>query len=129
MMLGAPQASNGISVQASAFVGQHVAEINSRVGANNISYHVISESTQVVAGTNHFLTISGNPDGKHYTITVFEPLNGGIATITEASQGDNAHLIGHSEHAHHGHDHHHEEHGHGHEGGHHGNEHHGNGHH
>jgi hypothetical protein len=35
MMLGAPQASNGISVQASAFVGQHVAEINSRVGANN----------------------------------------------------------------------------------------------
>lgn len=86
-----------ISALAKSFVSSNTAQINQSLGANNTSYEVVKESSQVVAGTNHFLSLIGHPDNKHYTVTLFESLEaGGQAVITEASKGHNLHQHGHS---------------------------------
>jgi hypothetical protein len=85
-----------ISALAKGFVSSNTAEINQSLGANNVSYEVVKESSQVVAGTNHFISLIGHPDNQHYTITLFESLEGGETAITEASKGHGPHMQGHS---------------------------------
>jgi len=43
-------------------VQAHVAQINQASNINNTSYRVVAESTQIVNGTNHILSIEGLPD-------------------------------------------------------------------
>ena len=86
MIGGGIQPSTTVSPQAQAFVSAHVAQINQAFGINNTGYKVIAESTQIVAGTNHFLSLEGLTDLEYYTITVYVPLNG-APQISEVSKG------------------------------------------
>lgn len=70
-MLGGIQGSGNVSPQAQAFVSSNTAQINQSFGANNQGYQVVRESTQIVSGTNHFLSIVGVSDNQPYTITVY----------------------------------------------------------
>lgn len=98
-----------------ALVAGLTAAINAKIGHHHDSFEVVSVSTQVVAGTNKFYHIRGQPGNHEHTITVFIPLphTGLGPEISEFSCGFNAHQQGHSQHQHHheheheGHEHHH----------------------
>jgi len=57
----------------------------------------VSISHQVVAGQNHFVHLLGEPDGKQYTATINQNLQG-EESILEVSHGHNAHKHGHGHH-------------------------------
>jgi hypothetical protein len=97
-MLGAP---GGVEITAEdiAFVNSHVAQLNAALGVNNTGYKIIGISKQVVAGTNHFFHLEGQPNGHIYTATINEPLGGqGETSVLEVSHGQNPHLHGHGQH-------------------------------
>ena len=87
------------------------AAINAKVGHQHDSYEIVSVSTQVVAGTNKFYHLRGQPGNHEHTITVYIalPHTGLGPEVTEISCGFNPHKIGHSEHEHHAGHHHHGE--------------------
>jgi hypothetical protein len=113
MLAGGVQVQQGqVSADAIAYVNGNVAHINSIFHVENAGYNVISEGTQVVAGTNHFLHLVGHTDGRQYTITVHVPI-GGNPVIIEVSEGHNnlGHGHGLTIEAYHQHHHHHHHHG------------------
>jgi hypothetical protein len=117
---------NNVSPQAQQFINQHVGIINQAFATNNQGYHVTFETVQQFNGTNHFLHIVGQNDGRQYTITVHVPFNG-QPTITEFGPGHLPHQQGYSNIGfnQHGHQDHHGHHGHHSSHGHHHNHHHG----
>ena len=84
--LGGIGVQGQVSAGANAYVHGNVAHINEIFHVQNHSYVVIAESTQVVAGTNHFLHLLGQSDNQQYQITVFVGLDGN-ARITEVANG------------------------------------------
>lgn len=59
MLAGGVQVQGQVSADAVNFVNANVAHLNSIFHVNNTIYRVVSEGTQVVAGTNHFLHLIG----------------------------------------------------------------------
>lgn len=86
---------NNVSPQAQQFVNHNVGIINQAFGAHNQAYQVIFETVQPFNGSNHFLHLVGQNDGRQYTITVHVPLIG-LPTITEFGPGHLPHQQGYS---------------------------------
>jgi len=82
------------------FLNQHIKQLNIQLGANNTSYYINSISHQI-SGQNHFVHLTGVPDGKHYTASLHQPAPGsGESKVLEVSHGHNPHKHGHG-HGHH----------------------------
>ena len=110
MLCGGVQAT-GATAEDTALINSLNAAINAKVGHKHDSYEIVSVSTQVVAGTNKFYHLRGQPGNHEHTITVYIalPHTGLGPEVTEISCGFNPHKIGHSEHEHHAGHHHHGE--------------------
>jgi hypothetical protein len=110
---GGVQVQGSISHGAIDYVNGNIAHINSIFHVNNLGYEVVAESTQVVAGTNHFLHLVGLTDRQQYQITVYVPLQG-APTIIEVNTGHGQfqHQFGFTIEAFHNHHHHGHHHGH-----------------
>ena len=72
-MLGAPQASVA-TAEDIELVNSLIGAINAIGGDNHTSYEIISVSSQVVAGTNKFYHLRGQPGNHDHTVTVYIPL-------------------------------------------------------
>ena len=72
-MLGAPQASVA-TAEDIELVNSLIGAINAKGGDNHTSYEIISVSSQVVAGTNKFYHLRGQPGNHDHTVTVYIPL-------------------------------------------------------
>ncbi len=86
---------------ASSFVPAHTSDINAALNANNQSYTIKEQGTQIVNGVNHFLHLVGS-DHQDYTITVLErphPNHGGV--IIEAANGHHPYKHGYGNIVHH----------------------------
>jgi hypothetical protein len=69
-MLGGIQSSESISPIIRAYVTERIAEVNEALEAHNTSYEIVSESTQLVDGVNHYVHLMGNHDGHKYSLTI-----------------------------------------------------------
>jgi hypothetical protein len=70
-------------------VNHHVQDINAKLGVNNTSYKATHVAQQVVAGKNYFFHITGEPDGKQYTATIYVNLQN-VSEVSEVSHGSSA---------------------------------------
>lgn len=97
-LCGAPQPVQ-VTAEDQALVNGLTAAINAQSGTNHESYTVVAASSQVVAGTNHFYHVNGNPGNTPLTITVFEPLphTGEPAQVSQVTPGHVALQIGHGQ--------------------------------
>lgn len=97
-MLGGVQGSVATAEDV-ALVNSLTAVINAKLSHNHDSYDVVSVSTQIVAGTNKFYHLKGQPGNHDYTVTVYIPLphTGQPAEVSEISCGLNPHQQGHSQ--------------------------------
>ena len=102
--MGAPGHAE-ISAEDTARVNGLVAQINAKLGGDHhyTSFTIQAHATQVVAGTNHFYHVTGEPNGHGHTITIYEPLphTGLPAEVSEVSEGHNHLHQGHSQPHHH----------------------------
>lgn len=61
--------------------------MNEALEANNTSYEIVSESTQLVDGVNHYVHLMGDHDGHKYTLAIHESRSGVKLTITHSAPG------------------------------------------
>jgi hypothetical protein len=97
-LCGAPQVGQ-VTAEDQARVNGLTAAINAQSGTNHESYTVVAASTQVVAGTNYFYHLNGNPGNSPLTVTIYEPLphTGEPAQVSQVSVGHNALQNGHGQ--------------------------------
>ena len=95
-MMGAPQDCE-VSQEDRDLVNNCKAKINEKSGCNCESYDICKASSQVVAGTNKFYHLKGNPGDKQVTVTIFCPLphTNEPPSVSECSNGHNALQQGH----------------------------------
>lgn len=60
--------------------------INAQINGGFESFEVVKAAHQSVNGTNHFYHINGNPGGVNFTVTIYEPLQGGFCSVQKATQ-------------------------------------------
>lgn len=108
MIAGGVQSDN-VSAEDRSLIQSLTSAINGKIGHQHDSYEVMKVSTQVVAGTNKFFHLKGQPGNHEHTITVHIPLphTEKNPEVAEVSCGFNVHGQGHSKHEHDESHHHH----------------------
>lgn len=80
-----------------ALITSLTASINAKNGSNYEFFNIVKVGHQVVAGTNHFYHLNGNPGNVPITVTIFEPLGHSNMGpyVEEVSLGHNSLSKGH----------------------------------
>lgn len=86
-----------VTAEDTARVNSLTAAINAKIGGNFESFEVVKAAHQCVNGTNHFYHINGNPGGVNFTVTIYEPLQGGFCGVEKVTECHTQLCLGHGQ--------------------------------